>query len=571
VLRNRIRREVEMRGITRREFVKGAALGPLALSPFSSVAQRASTSDRFDVVVAGAGHNSLITAAYLAKAGFRVVVLEGRPSIGGGCKTAEVCMRGFKEDLCSSVHSGIQSNPLLRNNELNLRDYGLEYIDPDPVLYTQFADGSSVVLWQDLERTIAEYARISKKDAQTYRRLFAEYKSYTDATAANRSAGSGSGGSGAASIPHSGVWQRRFAMSGYDLVRELFEDDRIRAFHLAVGHFSAISGGDPGTGGQAFSVIGQQINGRPIPRGGSGMLSVALGRFLEAHNAVILTNKPVAEFIIESGKCVGVRCADGSSYRAEKAVVSTIHIKHLVDMAPSDLWGEDFLEGVKLFQPEHAMFSFHYATTEPPKYRLASGGTISTCEAAFLSSPERILRLGYDNARGIVDMDDPPPLQIVSATVADPSRAPAGYHTLKLEGTMPYALKEGPQHWDNIKDEIAEGLLHYLRRFAPNLTPDKFLGKFLESPLDIERMNPAMWRGSAHHGADNPAQSGAMRPVPGWAQYRMPISGLYQTGACTAPGGSITGMPGRNAATVMLKDFGTSIEEVVRKNENKTS
>ena len=560
-----------MSGITRRGFVKGAALAPLALTTFPAMARQAATAERFDIVVAGAGHNSLVCASYLAKAGYKVLVLEGRPTIGGGCKTAEVCMRGFKEDLCSSVHSGIQSNPLLRNNELNLRDYGLEYIDPDPVLYTQFADGSSLVLWQDLERTCAEYAKISKKDAQTYRRLFAEYKAYTEATAANRSASASSSASGAASIPHSGVWQRRFAMSGYDLVRELFEDDRIRAFHLAVGHFSAIPGGDPGTGGQAFSVMGQQIAGRPIPKGGSGMLSAALGRFLEAHNAVVLTNKPVTEFIIESGKCVGVRCGDGSSYRADKAVVSTIHIKHLVNMAPSDLWGEDFLEGVKLFQPEHAMFSFHYATTEPPKYRLAGGGTISTCEAVFMSSPERILRLSYDNARGIVDMDDPPPLQIVSATVADPSRAPAGYHTLKLEGTMPYALKEGPQHWDNIKDEVAEGLLNYLRRFAPNLTPDKFLGKFLESPLDIERMNPAMWRGSAHHGASNAAQSGVMRPVPGWAQYRMPISGLYQTGACTAPGGSITGMPGRNAATVILKDFGTSIEEVVRKSDNKTS
>jgi phytoene dehydrogenase-like protein len=110
-----------------------------------------------------------------------------------------------------------------------------------------------------------------------------------------------------------------------------------------------------------------------------------------------------------------------------------------------------------------------------------------------------------------------------------------------------------------------------LRRFAPNLTSDKILGKFIESPLDIERMNPAMWRGSAHAGASNPAQVGNMRPVPGWADYRMPVAGLYQTGACTAPGGSVTGMPGRNAAAVILKDFGNSIEEVVRKNANKTS
>ena len=161
-------------------------------------------------------------------------------------------------------------------------------------------------------------------------------------------------------------------------------------------------------------------------------------------------------------------------------------------------------------------------------------------------------------------MDDPP-LQVVCPSVADPTRAPAGYHTLKLEGQLPYALKEGPQHWDVIKEEVAEGMLNYLRRFAPNLTPDKILAKFIESPLDIERMNPAMWRGSAHHGANNAAQSGAVRPVAGWAQYRMPIPGLYQTGACTAPGGSISGVPGRNAASVLLKEFGTSLEEVVKK------
>jgi phytoene dehydrogenase-like protein len=562
-----LQEDFKMSGMTRRGFVKGAALAPLALSPLSSVAQEAAKpeapkTDRFDVVVAGAGHNSLICAAYLAKAGYKVLVLEGRPTIGGGCKTAEVCLRGFKEDLCSSVHTGLQSNPLLRDNELNLRDYGLEYMDPDPIMHTQFTDGASLTVWQDLDRTCEEYARINKKDAETFRRLHAEYKAYTAATAASRSAGAAA--DKPVKIPKSGVWQRRFAMSGYSLVRELFVDERIQGFHMAVGHFGGVPGGDPGTGGQALSIIPMQISGRPIPKGGSGMLTVALGRVLEKYNAVILTNKPVTELIIEGGKCVGVHCADGSSYRAEKAVVSTIHIKHLVDMAPRELWGDEFLEGVQLFQPEIAMFQFHYATSEAPKFALAGGGTISPAEAAILPKPDRILRLAYDDARGEVVMDDPP-LQVVCPSVADPTRAPAGYHTLKLEGQLPYALKEGPQHWDVIKEEVAEGMLNYLRRFAPNLTPDKILAKFIESPLDIERMNPAMWRGSAHHGANNAAQSGPVRPVAGWAQYRMPIPGLYQTGACTAPGGSISGVPGRNAAAVLLKEFGTSLEEVVKK------
>lgn len=534
-----------MTEITRRGFIKGAAaFAPLAVAPLRLPEQNA-PSERFDFVIAGAGHNSLVCAAYLAKAGYKILVLEGRPTIGGGCKTAEVCLPGFKEDLCSSVHGGIRSNPLMRDNELNLRDYGYgEYIDSDPVMHIPFLDGASISIWRDLERTCEEIGRISKKDAQTFRRLVAEYKAYEESIAG-----------GGANAPRSARWRQRFAMSGYDLVCELFESDHVRAGTLACGHFGGESGGDIGTGNQAFSLVAQVLHGRAVPKGGSGTLSVSLGRFIEAHNGVILTNKPVAQFIIEGGKCTGVECLDGSQYRAEKAVVSTIHVKHLVSMAPRDLWGQEFLDQVELFQPEHAMFQFHYATTEPPKYPLAAGGTISTCEAVLLQSPERVLRLGYDNDRGEVNLDDPL-LQIVSPSVVDPTRAPAGYHTVKIEGTLPYALKEGPQQWDRIKEQVAATLFSYLGRFAPNLTPDKVLAKFLESPLDIERMNPAMWRGSAHHGD---------RRLPQFASYKLPIPGLYQTGACTPPGGSISGMPGRNAAAAILKDNGTTIERVIGK------
>jgi phytoene dehydrogenase-like protein len=552
-----------MSEITRRGFVKGVALAPLALTPFRSVTQQAAPSERFDFVIAGAGHNSLICAAYLSKGGYKVLVLEGRPTIGGGTKTAEVCLPGFKEDLCSTVHAGISNNPLVRNNELNLRDYGYgEYIDPDPVMHIPFLDGAFITVWRDLDRTCETISRFSKKDAETFRRMVAEFKAYSAATNANRS---GSSDAGAPKIPKAGVWQRRMAMSGYDLVCELYESEYMRRANMVCGHFGSVPGGDPGTGNQAFALVVQQISGRVIPKGGSGTLSVALGKFIEAHNGVVLTNKPVTQLLTENNKCVGVECADGSSYRAEKSVISTIHIKNLVKMAPRELWGEEFLEGIDLYQPEHAMLSLHYATTEPPKYPLASGGTIWTCESAIAPPLDYYLRMNAIEARGEINLDDPPGLQIVCPSVADPSRAPAGYHTLKIESNLPYTLKEGPKHWDNIKDQVAEALLNHLRRFAPNLTPDKFLGKFIESPLDIERMNPSMWRGSTHGGAMNPAQTGSMRPVPGWANYRMPIAGLYQTGACTNPGGAVTGLPGRNAAAVILKDFGSSLEEVVAK------
>jgi phytoene dehydrogenase-like protein len=182
----------------------------------------------------------------------------------------------------------------------------------------------------------------------------------------------------------------------------------------------------------------------------------------------------------------------------------------------------------------------------------------------MMASSDRGLQIGFDHARGVANANEAP-LAVHCTTVADPTRAPAGMHTVKVISWHPYSLKEGPQHWDVIKSEVADAHLNYLRRFARNLTDDKILGRFIQSPLDLERMNPHNWHGSCHAGAQSPSQAGALRPMPGWSGYHMPIPGLYQTGACTAPGGSVSGTPGRNAAAVMLKDLGTSLEEVAKK------
>jgi phytoene dehydrogenase-like protein len=530
-----------MKQITRRGFMKGAALTSLALTPLRLEAQSTASDNQFDIVVAGAGHNSLIAAAYLAKAGYRCLVLEGRPIVGGDVKTAELTLRGFWHDTCSSAHNGMQENPLIRDKELNLADYGLDYIFPDPVFHMPFLDGAYITQWRDLDRTCEEFAKISKKDAATYRRMSKESEKID---------------------PSSKFWQRRLAMSHWDIIRDNFQDDHCRAFMLACP-WSQQPAQFPVTGRVAYSPFQQQRHSRPLPKGGSGKLTEALARFIEAHHGVILTNKPVARLIVEGGKCKGVECGDGSSYRAEKAVLSTVHIKHLVDMAPRELWGEDFLDGVETWQPECQMFVSNYATTEPPQYKV-QGGTLSPVHSQLLASPERALRFAYDYAAWAVNTEDPPQ-HVICCSIADPTRAPAGMHTIKCVAYQPYDLKEGPGHWDKIKEEVADANLKYLQRFSPNLTNDKILARVVESPLDLERMNPHNWHGSCHAGASGPSQTGNMRPMPGWADYRMPIPGLYQTGATTAPGGSVTGMPGRNAARVMLKDFGTSIEEVVAK------
>lgn len=562
-----------MTEISRREFVKAAALAPLALSsspvepalaetPTVATPRTAATpGDRYDVVVAGAGHNSLITTAYLAKAGYRCLVLESYSMIGGGVISEELTLPGFKHDTCSTAHNGIQGNPMIRNDELKLRDYGLEYISPDPIMHMPFADGTYITQWTDLERTAAEFAKFSKKDGDAYVRMYHESEAARDLLGGDQYAPPGTGkplSERLAASPMGKFWQRRLAMSQWEVIRENFESDHCRSFLMATP-WSMQPPQYPMTGRSAYTAI--RTTPRKIAKGGSGALSQALAKYIEAHNGVILTKKMVSRLIIESGKCVGVECADGSSYRADKAVLSTMHIKHLVDMAPRDLWPADFLFGVDTWEGEISEVVTHYAISEPPKYPI-QGGTISPVESAILANPERLLRFAYENECGISSIDEPP-ISIFCSSIADPSRAPAGKHTLKILGFHPYSLKEGPQYWDTLKSKVSEAQLRYFREFAPNLTDDKILGKFVMSPLDLERKNPSFWHGSIHGGSSDPSQSGAMRPVAGWAQYRMPIQGLYQTGATTYPGGSVTGAPGRNAAIVMLKDFGTSIEEVV--------
>jgi len=286
-----------------------------------------------------------------------------------------------------------------------------------------------------------------------------------------------------------------------------------------------------------------------------------LGMLVEAHGGTILTDQQVTSLIVEGRRCVGVETASGGRFRANRAVLSTIHVKHLIEMAPRDQWDDDFIYGVETWQPGTTIFAAHYATTDPPLFE-SDGHTVKAMAAGLPSSVDRMLALAPDFGQGIVSVDDPV-LLVLCPTVADPSRAPEGRHTVKIMGFQPYDLPEGPSHWDAIKEEVAASNLAQLRRFAPNLTEDKILAQHIKSPLDLERVNAHNWHGSCHGGDMGPAQTGALRPAPGWAQHRMPIAGLYQTGATTHPGGSVSAAPGRNAARVMLSDLGISFDEVI--------
>lgn len=523
-------------------------------------------SEAFDVVVAGGGHNALVAAAYLACSGLECCVLDARPVLGGDTATEELTLPGFRHDTCSTAHNLIQASPLLRDDELRLGEYGLEYLRPDPVVHLPFPDGTSLTQWRDLDRTCAEFARFSRRDAEAFRRLIGDYDRVKGAYGAYRYTPIGWGPSlpeRLAALPDGNRWLRRAADSAWNVVHREFEHPHTRAFMLWMAFMTLQPLDNAGTGLLAYSLpYGRQQHSWTLPRGGSGALPEALCRLLEDAGATLLPGRRVTELVLERGRCVGVETADGERFRARRAVLSSIHVKHLPQLAPAEAWGEDFLAGVEEWGPGVSMFVTHYATSEAPRFAV-DGGELEAVASGTADSTERLLRIGYDVRRRGLAVDDPP-LLVLCPTVADPGRAPEGHHTLKIVGFHPYDLGEGdPARWEAVEDEVSRANLAHLRRYAPNLTDEAILATLVKSPVALEALNEHNWHGSCHGGEMSQAQSGGLRPAPGWAGHRLPIDGLYQTGSTTHPGASVSAGPGRNAAMVMLKDFGTSIEEVV--------
>ena len=512
-----------------------------------------------DIVVAGAGHNSLVTAAYLASAGYEIAIVDARPIPGGGATTEELLLEGFWVDTCSTGHTLIQLNPLIRNDELGLvAKYGLSYIDPDPVEVVAFPDGEAMTMWLDLDETCAEIARFSPRDAEAYRRLLDEWDEIKGVVGATRFRPVGYGPSpqeAMASHPRRGVWTRRSMMSARDVILHEFESPHVRAFMGWMASQTAVPIDGAGTGLLAYQIIGgRQVRSWSIPAGGSGRLVEALVGYLEDHGATIDCGRPVSELILDDGRCVGFRTENGEEYRARRAVLSTIHVKHLVDMAPPAAWGEDFLYGVDTYQVGVPFFAAYFATTAAPEFTTHDGSrsSVSAGVAGWIDDLARGARRVSDGQY----CEEDPFLLVATPTLADPGRSPDGTHTVKMVTFNAYDPGDGPEGWDDIKEARSDRQVEYLRRFAPNFTDDVIMARIVKSPLDIERLNPHMVHGAPHGGDRGIGFTGAQRPVPGWAQHRMPIPGLYQTGGTTHPGGSITGAPGRNAAIVMLEDLG---------------
>jgi len=528
-----------------------------------------SVTQPYDIVFAGAGHNNLVTAAYAARAGFRVLVLEGAPRIGGDTTCEELTLPGFVHDPCATAHNLIQSNPLMRNNELRLDRYGLKYLYPDPVFTMPFRDGASITMWRDVERTCAEIARYSEQDAAAYRELLNEWELMAPVISAERS-------SPPHPPQHTEALMRAGAMGqrlvdirnarAIDLIKERFREDHVRAFFAWIAFMTLHPLDEPETGILAYSLVaGRQRFSWILPEGGSIKLPEALARIVEENGGSVQTSKPVVRIGVEGGRATSVHTADGMTYEAGRAVVSTIHIKHLGHILGEEHLRGDYRAGVARWKPNLTMFVTHYALSEVPRFNTSDVPRPAVTMGAMESLGSYDAMLAAFRA-GRVDLGDPVYL-VLTPTVADPSRAPEGKHTFKVVSFLPYELSEGPERWDAIKTDVSHALFERLAAYSPNLKRDIVMAEHVDSPLDLERRNPANWRGSCHGGANSPEQSGWYRPVEGWSGYRTPVEGLYQNGACTHPGGSVSGLPGRNCAQVLLQDLGSSLEEAISRRD----
>lgn len=502
--------------------------------------------DSADVVVIGAGHNGLVAAGYLAAAGLDVLVLEAGMSPGGNTITEELTLPGFAHDSCSSAHVLIQSNPLLKDDELGLLSkYGLEYVLTDPAVAFPQPDGDALVMHRDLDATADEIARWSSHDAREFKRMIQEWTAGLAAVHGRWGSGLDLGDGEAA--------QRYRALrekSAWNVVHERFADATVRSFVLWLAMATIQDPRRPGTGVLPSSLTSGRLSfGWATPVGGSGALPAALIQQLQANGARVECSSPVDRIEFGSGRVTGVRTADGRRVHARKAVVSSAHLTKLPGMLDGITAPDGLIRARDSWQAGLSVFAVHAALRGNLEFRSRSGPLLSA--AAGFGGAAGALRQIDAFHRGEADATDPW-LLVVNQTVVDKTRAPAGAGTFKILTIAPYRRSDG-RSWDEAKQEYAEKLVGLVRARASGLDPDDILALRADSPVDVAGHNPHNVGGSCH-GGEFVLPSG--RVVPAWSSHRTSLPGLFLTGATTHPGGSVSGRPGRNAARTVLTDLG---------------
>jgi phytoene dehydrogenase-like protein len=519
----------------------------------------------YEVVVVGAGHNGLIVAAYLAKAGVNVCVVEKAGFAGGACNTLEVTAPGFKHDTGAQTHHHIQANPLILHDELQLKSkFGLKYIYPEVIFSTVFPDDTCIFFYKDVDRTCQSIAQFSEKDAETYRKFFQRAKPMVEMMARGFFTAPPPMGSFFSQLDQSPEGQdmiRYMLMSSYDVMKGMFEHEKTLLF-IGKGLTEPMVGlEEKGTGNYLFIMYPMTHLYPPaFPEGGSYMLSESLARCIKAHGGVIRLNSGVKKIKVEKGKATGVILDSGEEIGAKKAVVANLHPQLIFPGMVSEV-EERLVERVRGIQDSSFVgLMQHLALNEAPKFK-AGDKVVQGMLIEPVPWWKEYRRLYDDLKNGLVPATFAP--LMVVPTVFDPSRAPQGKHVMYLWHYEPYELEDGGHaKWDEIKELVADNILEGLRKYTTNMGPENIIARTIHSPLDYNRLNSNILRGSILGPGLFLYQFFSYRPLPELGQYRTPIERLYLSGSAVHPGGGIIG-GGRGTVQTIMQDLNIDFEKVI--------
>ena len=516
----------------------------------------------YDVVAIGSGHNGLVAAAYLAAAGKKVLVLERNEWFGGGVVTKPLTVAGFRNDQHSMAHIFIQGNPLLRNDDLGLKSkFGLKYVFPECPMMSVFEDGTTLGLYRDRERTVAEIARFSQKDAETYRRLADQAAGLMPMlTGALYSPPAPEGATHALmdqSREGRELW-RMMQMSIHDLLCEWFEHDKVRMHFARIAGENLVSPDEKSTGFGVFVFVGfLEAFGFGVAVGGSGELTRALIDCIKSHGGEVLGGVNVAKVVVRNGRAAGALTTDGVEYKAKDGVIGSIHPHDLSKMVDGlDPWVVKTAERTQI--TDLGCITVHAALNAPLKFK--AGDHVRAVMIELLPNSYETLRRSFDDMR-YGGFSSYPLVGLGSLTMHDPSRVPAGKAAMHAWDYVTYDRPDGLS-WDATKGSYAERMIEHMGRFIDNLTPDNIIAYHCDTPVDMERTSSSFRRGDLHGVAATTYQSGSWRPTPELGRNTVPdIDRLYLVGPFQYPGGGVFGA-GRAAAMTMFDDLGLDFGKV---------
>lgn len=523
----------------------------------------------FDAIIIGSGHNGLITACYLARAGYRVCVLERRDSIGGAVCTETMFKsgknpNGFRIDIGSSAHIMIHQTGIIE--DLELTKYGLKYIDMDPYAsYPLFGRKGVIHFFKDIDRTLASIASVAPEDVENYREFIRFWgkinrgvlRVFMKPPTMRNIVGEmikGQIRDGSMFAKGEQGWGIKTIMSSYgQLVNNSFENPDMKA---AILWLAAQSGPTPEQTATADFAGWQAMlheSGAKHPKGGSGMLTQAMASMLKDFGGVIRAEVPVEKILIKNNKAFGVRLKSGEEINA-KVIVSNAHVQTtMLKMVGPGHLGSSMLEKVKKINVGNGFgMVIRCAVDELPKYKCCP-------EDPFIHNGLQLLcpSISFMNRaisayqRG--ETPEEPPVVAMTFSKIDPSVAPDGKHTLFAWAQWhPYELSNGKQ-WDDIREEEAQKIYDTVVSYAPDMK-GKLIDWYIQSPLDIERKH-GMLKGNVMHVEMTFDQMFMFRPLPGMSSYRTPIRNLYLSSASCHPGGGVFGAAGHNAAQIIIKDL----------------